>query len=202
MFVRTKHKIDKSHEFALVVVNNDATWVSGDGDRGGGGTGTAPCAPHRPRLLSALRVHLGPPRGLQLPLRPGDRRLQVLQYPTAAGPGRGPAPRGVSWGGPWVQTASLERKQGPSRPIARRWQQPPELTSLPKAGLTPDPPHSPDWCFPPTLVAPLPPWQLPGCRPGCRLWVRGVPGVGRGLCAGIGPYRGLQIWKDSSTSCE
>uniref|UniRef100_A0A8C3N9Z0 Uncharacterized protein n=1 Tax=Geospiza parvula TaxID=87175 RepID=A0A8C3N9Z0_GEOPR len=26
MFVRTKHKIDKSHEFALVVVNNDATW--------------------------------------------------------------------------------------------------------------------------------------------------------------------------------
>ena len=31
MFVRTKHKIDKSHEFALVVVNNDATWVSGDG---------------------------------------------------------------------------------------------------------------------------------------------------------------------------
>lgn len=31
MFVRTKHKIDKSHEFALVVVNNDATWVSGTG---------------------------------------------------------------------------------------------------------------------------------------------------------------------------
>ncbi|NXS12338.1 BABA1 protein, partial [Neodrepanis coruscans] len=29
MFVRTKHKIDKCHEFALVVVNNDATWVSG-----------------------------------------------------------------------------------------------------------------------------------------------------------------------------
>uniref|UniRef100_A0A8V1AEW2 BRISC and BRCA1 A complex member 1 n=2 Tax=Gallus gallus TaxID=9031 RepID=A0A8V1AEW2_CHICK len=29
MFVRTKHKIDKSHEFALVVVNNDATWLSG-----------------------------------------------------------------------------------------------------------------------------------------------------------------------------
>ncbi|NXX22563.1 BABA1 protein, partial [Podargus strigoides] len=28
MFVRTKHKIDKCHEFALVVVNNDATWVS------------------------------------------------------------------------------------------------------------------------------------------------------------------------------
>lgn len=28
MFVRTKHKIDKSHEFALVVVNNDVTWVS------------------------------------------------------------------------------------------------------------------------------------------------------------------------------
>lgn len=27
MFVRTKHKIDKSHEFALVVVNNDVTWV-------------------------------------------------------------------------------------------------------------------------------------------------------------------------------
>lgn len=44
MFVRTKHKIDKSHEFALVVVNNDATWVSGtgtgqDGDRDGMGTG-------------------------------------------------------------------------------------------------------------------------------------------------------------------
>ncbi|NXA57286.1 BABA1 protein, partial [Nothocercus julius] len=29
MFVRTKHKIDKSHEFALLVVNNDATWLSG-----------------------------------------------------------------------------------------------------------------------------------------------------------------------------
>nr|XP_021400571.2 BRISC and BRCA1-A complex member 1 [Lonchura striata domestica] len=29
MFVRTKHKIDKSHEFALVVVNNDSTWLSG-----------------------------------------------------------------------------------------------------------------------------------------------------------------------------
>uniref|UniRef100_A0A7M4DXI9 BRISC and BRCA1-A complex member 1 n=2 Tax=Crocodylus porosus TaxID=8502 RepID=A0A7M4DXI9_CROPO len=29
MFVRTKHKIDKCHEFALVVVNNDATWLSG-----------------------------------------------------------------------------------------------------------------------------------------------------------------------------
>ncbi|NXX75944.1 BABA1 protein, partial [Urocolius indicus] len=29
MFVRTKHKIDKSHEFALVVANNDATWLSG-----------------------------------------------------------------------------------------------------------------------------------------------------------------------------
>jgi len=29
MFVRTKHKIDKRHEFALVVVNDDAMWVSG-----------------------------------------------------------------------------------------------------------------------------------------------------------------------------
>uniref|UniRef100_A0A8D0BL19 BRISC and BRCA1-A complex member 1 n=1 Tax=Salvator merianae TaxID=96440 RepID=A0A8D0BL19_SALMN len=29
MFVRTKHKIDKSHEFALVVVNNNVTWLSG-----------------------------------------------------------------------------------------------------------------------------------------------------------------------------
>lgn len=29
MFVRTKHKIDKRHEFALVVVNDDALWVSG-----------------------------------------------------------------------------------------------------------------------------------------------------------------------------
>lgn len=27
MFVRTKHKIDKRHEFALVVVNDDALWV-------------------------------------------------------------------------------------------------------------------------------------------------------------------------------
>lgn len=41
MFVRTKHKIDKSHEFALVVVNNDATWVSGTGTGWDGmGTGT------------------------------------------------------------------------------------------------------------------------------------------------------------------
>lgn len=30
MFVRTKHKIDKRHEFALVVVNDDALWVSGE----------------------------------------------------------------------------------------------------------------------------------------------------------------------------
>ncbi|KAJ3599301.1 hypothetical protein NHX12_033264 [Muraenolepis orangiensis] len=29
MFVRTKHKIDKRHEFALVVVNHDALWLSG-----------------------------------------------------------------------------------------------------------------------------------------------------------------------------
>ncbi|XP_049911591.1 BRISC and BRCA1-A complex member 1 [Epinephelus moara] len=29
MFVRTKHKIDKCHEFALVVVNDDALWLSG-----------------------------------------------------------------------------------------------------------------------------------------------------------------------------
>ncbi len=29
MFVRTKHKIDKRHEFALMVVNDDAMWVSG-----------------------------------------------------------------------------------------------------------------------------------------------------------------------------
>ncbi|XP_076880537.1 BRISC and BRCA1-A complex member 1 [Brachyhypopomus gauderio] len=29
MFVRTKHKIDKTHEFALVVVNDDALWLSG-----------------------------------------------------------------------------------------------------------------------------------------------------------------------------
>lgn len=36
MFVRTKHKIDKSHEFALVVVNDDTAWV-----RLGGKTGSA-----------------------------------------------------------------------------------------------------------------------------------------------------------------
>lgn len=30
MFVRTKHKIDKRHEFALVVVNDDALWVSSE----------------------------------------------------------------------------------------------------------------------------------------------------------------------------
>ncbi|KAM8961617.1 BRISC and BRCA1-A complex member 1 [Pelodytes ibericus] len=29
MFVRTKHKIDKRHEFALVVANNEAMWLSG-----------------------------------------------------------------------------------------------------------------------------------------------------------------------------
>ncbi|XP_053556658.1 BRISC and BRCA1-A complex member 1 [Bombina bombina] len=29
MFVRTKHKIDKRHEFALVVANNEALWLSG-----------------------------------------------------------------------------------------------------------------------------------------------------------------------------
>ncbi|NXE30921.1 BABA1 protein, partial [Ardeotis kori] len=47
MFVRTKHKIDKCHEFALVVVNNDATWVSGAVGMGTGtGTGTAPHPSH------------------------------------------------------------------------------------------------------------------------------------------------------------
>ncbi|KAK2541880.1 Babam1 [Columba livia] len=45
MFVRTKHKIDKCHEFALVVVNNDATWVSG-AVGSGAGVGTPPCPPH------------------------------------------------------------------------------------------------------------------------------------------------------------
>ncbi|XP_061594786.1 BRISC and BRCA1-A complex member 1 [Cololabis saira] len=29
MFVRTKHNIDKQHEFALVVINDDALWLSG-----------------------------------------------------------------------------------------------------------------------------------------------------------------------------
>lgn len=43
MFVRTKHKIDKCHEFALVVVNNDATWVSG---AAGTGMGMALRPPH------------------------------------------------------------------------------------------------------------------------------------------------------------
>lgn len=33
MFVRTKHKIDKRHEFALVVVNDDALWVSSEQDQ-------------------------------------------------------------------------------------------------------------------------------------------------------------------------
>ncbi|NXE84844.1 BABA1 protein, partial [Cochlearius cochlearius] len=47
MFVRTKHKIDKCHEFALVVVNNDATWVSGATGTGmGTGVGMAPRPPH------------------------------------------------------------------------------------------------------------------------------------------------------------
>ncbi|KAF1538087.1 UNVERIFIED_CONTAM: BRISC and BRCA1-A complex member 1, partial [Eudyptes pachyrhynchus] len=45
MFVRTKHKIDKCHEFALVVVNNDATWVS-EATGTGTGTGTSPRLPH------------------------------------------------------------------------------------------------------------------------------------------------------------
>ncbi|CAI9531430.1 unnamed protein product [Staurois parvus] len=30
MFVRTKHKIDKRHEFALVVANNEAMWTAED----------------------------------------------------------------------------------------------------------------------------------------------------------------------------
>ncbi|KAF1470140.1 BRISC and BRCA1-A complex member 1, partial [Megadyptes antipodes antipodes] len=45
MFVRTKHKIDKCHEFALVVVNNDATWVS-EATGTGTGMGTSPRLPH------------------------------------------------------------------------------------------------------------------------------------------------------------
>ena len=61
MFVRTKHKIDKSHEFALVVVNDDTAWVrlghpgvpwgQGQGCVSGGPLGTAstllrPVLPH------------------------------------------------------------------------------------------------------------------------------------------------------------
>ncbi|NXD70039.1 BABA1 protein, partial [Eolophus roseicapillus] len=46
MFVRTKHKIDKCHEFALVVVNNDATWVSGDGMGWDGWDGDGSSPPH------------------------------------------------------------------------------------------------------------------------------------------------------------
>ena len=45
MFVRTKHKIDKSHEFALVVVNDDTAWVR----------------------LGARLVPLGSPRGERAP---------------------------------------------------------------------------------------------------------------------------------------
>ncbi|XP_017689831.1 PREDICTED: BRISC and BRCA1-A complex member 1 [Lepidothrix coronata] len=45
MFVRTKHKIDKCHEFALVVVNNDATWVRGGETPYGRAT---PCPPFQP----------------------------------------------------------------------------------------------------------------------------------------------------------
>ncbi|XP_077047539.1 BRISC and BRCA1-A complex member 1 isoform X6 [Agelaius phoeniceus] len=45
MFVRTKHKIDKSHEFALVVVNNDATWPAE-----GGAAGDRQCPDHPPAL--------------------------------------------------------------------------------------------------------------------------------------------------------
>lgn len=37
MFVRTKHKIDKSHEFALVVVNDDIAWVRLGQGLGAGG---------------------------------------------------------------------------------------------------------------------------------------------------------------------
>ncbi|NXX44541.1 BABA1 protein, partial [Tricholaema leucomelas] len=46
MFVRTKHKIDKCHEFALLVVNNDATWVSRGGQGPGWGQGQCPHPPH------------------------------------------------------------------------------------------------------------------------------------------------------------
>ncbi|KAG8517261.1 BRISC and BRCA1-A complex member 1, partial [Galemys pyrenaicus] len=47
MFVRTKHKIDKSHEFALVVVNDDTAWVRLGPDWGPLGAGehlTETCA--------------------------------------------------------------------------------------------------------------------------------------------------------------
>lgn len=43
MFVRTKHKIDKRHEFALVVVNDDALWVS---------AGTLKPAPNNQRVYA------------------------------------------------------------------------------------------------------------------------------------------------------
>lgn len=46
MFVRTKHKIDKSHEFALVVVNDDTAWVRlrwGQAALGPLGVEGAPC---------------------------------------------------------------------------------------------------------------------------------------------------------------
>lgn len=70
MFVRTKHKIDKSHEFALVVVNNDVTWVC---------------------LAFARRVsqHSGPPSApplapsLPRPVRNGAAQLPARRHSSA-----------------------------------------------------------------------------------------------------------------------
>ena len=134
MFVRTKHKIDKCHEFALVVVNNDATWVSGAAGTGPGpGLGTALCPPHPGS--SQLSGFTSDPREVCSCLYDLETVVcKSFSIPPPVGLGRGAGtlqgPLGVNEV-PWVQTGSLEHKRGPSRPVACRWQQIRGLAGIP-----------------------------------------------------------------------
>lgn len=103
MFVRTKHKIDKCHEFALVVVNNDATWVSGAaGTEGDTGTATAPCPPHPGS--SQLSGFTSDPREVCSCLY--DLETVVCKSFSI------PLPVGLGWGG-WDRAESLGCKWSP-----------------------------------------------------------------------------------------
>lgn len=103
MFVRTKHKIDKCHEFALVVVNNDATWVSGAaGTEGDTGTATAPCPPHPGS--SQLSGFTSDPREVCSCLY--DLETVVCKSFSI------PPPVGLGWGG-WDRAESLGCKWSP-----------------------------------------------------------------------------------------
>lgn len=191
MFVRTKHKIDKCHEFALVVVNNDATWVSG---AVGSGRGWGHLhAPLTPAPLSSQ----GSPR---TPARSAAASMTWRRSSASRSVSRclwgWDGVGGRTTGGPLGANRVPQAHPGPAVPVTCRWQRLCGCAGVPRnpsgvsvfeaggsdgAGCDTSPPRPTKPLF---IGVSSPPW----------CW-----GVGSALCAGIGPYLRLQIWRVSST---